>query len=79
MSERKYTLKEIQELRHWIEGEWSRERRTFMAADLEVGVEERLRTYMAAGITAQDFIDEINREAARAYETSGGRNDREQR
>ena len=64
MGERKYTVQEIDELRsackkRWlfgttedVSGEWSR---TYQEDDMTKCVEELVRTYMLAGIIADDI------------------------
>ena len=71
MSERKYTVAEIDALRQvaemrylygttvWGDGM----SRCYMEADKTKAVEEMVRTYMMAGITAQDIIDSDNAKA----------------
>jgi hypothetical protein len=69
MSQRKYTIKEIDELREVMEHkylfgtyshEWSRpgprESRTFYEKDKLVAVEEMVRTAMLGGITAAECL-----------------------
>ena len=71
MNQRSYTVKELDDLRRAVEGRclfgssaWdgkARSSRQYSRGELEQEVEEKVRTHMLAGHTAQDLIDEDTR------------------
>ncbi len=71
MAERAYTLTEVDELREacrlrYLYGttkrpEGGRQSRSYMETDMEKVLTERMRQYMAAGITAKDIYEQDNK------------------
>ena len=67
MSERKYTVHEIDELRAVCERRWlfgsaylsanTGCSRSYKSSEKDIGVEQLVRTYMLSGITAQDIYE----------------------
>ena len=75
MSERAYTVREIDALRRACERRWlygttaslgagTHTSRTFRSEEKDKGVEELVRTYMLAGIVAEDIYAEDRGDAA---------------
>lgn len=75
MSERAYTVREIDELRSACESRWLfgttaslgdgwHHSRSYRSEEKDKGVEELVRTYMLAGIVAEDIYAEDRGDAA---------------